>query len=174
MDGVGQRALRSITLEISGDDVAALNDEDLRTHAVRRGGGRVRGRTGSQTTAPATLLSWGLFEVRGVAAEAESEARRITRDSREGQTYPSAGRREFVITRGRFRSGERLNPIRVRFTVPRRARTQGIERVLTSWRSRTGQVPPSFGKSSRPFDAPVPVLSRPRRSEPAPISWREH
>src|SRR6266850_7587948 len=81
IDGVGQRALRSITLEISGDDVAALNDEDLRTHAVRRGGGRVRGRTGSQTTAPVTLLSWGLFEVRGVA-EAESEARRTARDSR--------------------------------------------------------------------------------------------
>src|SRR5712691_5860076 len=90
MDGVGQRALRSITLEISGDDIAALNDDDLRTHAVRRGGGRVRGRTGSQTTAPATLLSWGLFEVRGVAGEAESEARRITRDSRRADI--SAGR----------------------------------------------------------------------------------
>jgi hypothetical protein len=78
---LGKRGLSSITLEITSDEIGALNDDDLRTLGVRRAGDRIRGRTVSQTTAPATLLSWGLFEARGVA-EAKSEARRIALDSR--------------------------------------------------------------------------------------------
>ena len=78
------------------------------------------------------------------------------------------------VSRERFRTGDRLNQVRHRFTVHRRARILGVERVLTSRRGRTDQVPPSFCRQTRPSQAPVPVLSRPRRSEPAPISWREH
>jgi hypothetical protein len=53
-------------------------------------------------------------------------------------------------------------------------RTLGVERVLTSRRGHTDQVPPHFCRKTRPSQAPVPVLSRPRRSERAPMSWREH
>ena len=61
-----------------------------------------------------------------------------------------------------------LNQIPSRFTVHRRERTLGMEWVPRSGRGHAGQVPRSFGKWSRPSQAPVPALSRPRRTEPAP------
>jgi len=57
--------------------------------------------------------------------------------------------------------------VRSRFTLHRRARTLGVERVLTTRSGHSDQVPPSFGRQTRPSQARVLVLSRPRRSEPA-------
>jgi hypothetical protein len=72
------------------------------------------------------------------------------------------------------RLGDQLNEVRSRFTVHGRARTLGVERGLRLQRGRTGQAEPSFCRRTRQSQAPEPVPSRSRRSEPAPISWREH
>src|SRR3954470_24825791 len=74
------------------------------------------------------------------------------------------------VSRKRLITGDRLNQVRHRFTVHRRARILGVARDLTLRRGHTDQVPPSFYRQTTPSPAPVPVPSRPRRSESAPIS----
>jgi len=59
------------------------------------------------------------------------------------QRRPSG--REILVTRERSCSDDQLNQVRSRFTVHRRARTLGVERVLRSRRGHADQVPPSFG-----------------------------
>src|SRR3989442_1159975 len=81
---------------------------------------------------------------------------------------------EIVINRERFSFGDQLNRVCSRSTVHRRARTLGVERVLTPRRGHTDQVPPLFGRQTRPSQEPVLILSRPGGSESSPISWREH
>jgi hypothetical protein len=110
----------------------------------------------------------------GTAAGAVSLGHGVIRSRVVPTNQRRPGGREIVVTRERFRSADQLNQACSRFTVHRRARTLGVERVLTPRRGHTDQVPPSFCRPTRPSQAPVQVHARPRRSEQAPISWREH